>query len=178
VNIPFKEGAFDIVLAADLLEHIREESFASVVSELARVSGKYILINSPYKGTVSWPVSLCNECGREFNIYGHIRSVDAGLIKKMFPADRFETVKIELLGKKRIPRPAFMVRIARRFGRVYSSEAAICPYCLNDRIKLPERNAFQVFVGRLISGAFIIMDKIVPLQFKCGSEICVLIKKI
>ena len=54
-NIPFKDDMFDLVLAADLLEHIKEEDFIQSVSELARVSKKYILINSPYKDAIHWP---------------------------------------------------------------------------------------------------------------------------
>ncbi len=43
VNIPFKEGRFDLVVSFDVLEHLERSKLKKAVSETIRVSNKYIL---------------------------------------------------------------------------------------------------------------------------------------
>lgn len=175
-NIPFRDRQFDLVLAADLLEHIKDGSFKKAVSEIKRVSKKYILINSPYKDAIEWPVALCDRCDGEFNVYGHMQVIDVGLIKRAFPKEEFDFVISEIFGRKRSMRPAPLVYIARKFGKVYSGEGAVCPYCFNTSIKPPDRNFAEVLVGRLMAAVFFFMDRAVPPLLKQGSEIRILLR--
>lgn len=176
-GIPFKDNTFDLVLTADLLEHIGDDAFKDSISELARTTKKYILINSPYKGTVRWAVAYCNRCKRDFNIYGHTRSVDMKLIRNSFPDDKFEILHVRHFGKRRIPRSDFIVRLARKLGKVYSREGALCPFCHNTKFEYPERSIFEILFGRAICALFVLFDKVTPQIFKSGSEICVLMRK-
>lgn len=176
-GLPFGERRFDLVLAADLLEHIKEDHFEQTVKELQRVSRRYVLINSPYKDAIDWPVALCDKCNKEFNVYGHIRSVDMALIRRCFPEARYEITLMEAFGRKRDPRPAAIVRPARLFGKLYSREGALCPYCFNDTIRPPARNGFEVFIGKMFAAALYIMDALTPPLLKQGSEIRVLLRK-
>lgn len=175
--IPFKDRSFDLVIAADVLEHVGDDAFDACVTELARVSRRYLLVNSPYRGTVGWAVSYCNACGNEFNIYGHTRSVDMKLIRKAFPPDRFKIVSMKLFGKKRLPRSSFLVRIARRWGKVYSTEGVVCPRCHNTAFTYPRRSLPEILVGRAVCAVFIAADRLAPPFLKRGSEIRVLIEK-
>lgn len=176
-NIPFKNEEFDLVLACDLIEHIEKEFFSDSISELKRIAKKYILVNSPFKDAINWPVSLCNKCNKEFNIYGHLRTVDMKLIKALFPADNFVILKTEIFGRKRTPRPYFLVYIARKYGKDYSREGVICPYCFNRSIGYPHRTFFEKFIGRTIWTVFLLIDRLIPSVSKKGSEICILLQK-
>jgi len=44
-SLPFGENSFDLVYCTDVLEHIPEEDIPQAVSELVRVSKKYILVS-------------------------------------------------------------------------------------------------------------------------------------
>ena len=173
----FRSRQFDLVLAADLLEHIKDESFRKTISEIKRVSRKYMLINSPYKDAIGWPIALCDRCKGEFNVYGHLQVVDLDLIRRAFPEGEFDLVVSEVFGRKRDARPASLVYIARRFGKVYSGEGALCPYCFNTSIKLPDRSHLETLIGKLVAAVFFIMDKAIPPMMKQGSEIRVLLRK-
>lgn len=175
--IPFKDGAVDLVLAADVLEHVDEEAFARTVEELKRVSRKYILINSPYKDSIVWPVALCDRCGTEFNVYGHLRSIDLGLIRRHFPPSRFETLAVEETGPPRDGVPDAVALFARRLGKVYSADAAMCPRCFNDDIRPPARTLWQRWVGRGVWLAVLAARRLIPDFVKSRSEICVLLRK-
>ncbi|MCX5677992.1 MAG: class I SAM-dependent methyltransferase [Candidatus Omnitrophica bacterium] len=176
-NIPFKDRQFDLVLAADILEHLKDEYFDESVSELKRVSRKYILINSPFKDAIDWPVALCNKCNREFNVYGHIRAVNEKLINRLFPKAEFDIVNMKVFGKRRDARPSAVVRAARKLGKVYSAEGALCPYCFNDSIERPSRNAIEACFGKVSAAIFFLMDRLTPSILKQGSEISVLLRK-
>jgi SAM-dependent methyltransferase len=176
-KLPFGKGRFDLVLAADLLEHIRDEHFEAAIDELKRVSRRYILINSPYKDAIDWPVALCNRCNKEFNVYGHVRVVDMALIRRHFPAKAYDIMVMEVFGRKRDARPATIVHAARRFGKLYSDEGAICPHCYNDSVSIPPRNAVEVFFGKACAATFFLMDTLTPPILKEGSEIRILLRK-
>lgn len=176
-KLPFADRAFDCAIAADVIEHIPEDSLADSVAELARVSKRYILISSPYKDAIDWPVSRCDRCGGEFNVYGHLRSVDRGLIEALFLSDRFEIVLSEVFGRKRDIRPPFLVHAGKRWGKAYSSESTVCPHCMNDSIRPPRRNPVQRCIGAGIYALFLCMDRVIPLAFKEGSQMVVLLKK-
>ena len=49
-NLPFEDNEFDVVLAYEVLEHIPFEDFSVALSELRRVSKKYVIISIPYPG--------------------------------------------------------------------------------------------------------------------------------
>lgn len=48
-SLPLEDNLFDCVLAAEVLEHLPFEEFAVALSELARVSRKYVIITLPAK---------------------------------------------------------------------------------------------------------------------------------
>jgi len=45
--LPFADAAFDVVLALDLLEHVRPADRARVLAELARVAGRRLIVGCP-----------------------------------------------------------------------------------------------------------------------------------
>jgi SAM-dependent methyltransferase len=175
--LPFRDGQFDLVLAADVIEHIGEGSFGTVISEIARVSKEYIIINSPYKDSIHWPVSLCGRCRKEFNIYGHMRRIDMALIRRAFPKEDFEILKTELSGPRRGLRPRPLVYAARRWGKVYSEEGTVCPHCYNTGITGPERSPARRCMGGAVCALFALIDGLAPPLAKAKSEIRVLIRK-
>ncbi len=50
-NLPFKDEAFDMVLAFQILEHLPFSDFEKALKEIRRVSRKFIVISLPYRHT-------------------------------------------------------------------------------------------------------------------------------
>ena len=73
-NIPIKENDADLILSSELLEHLPDEVFLKAISEIKRVSRKYILVSVPNDEELRKRHTKCNNCGIEFHIYGHLRS--------------------------------------------------------------------------------------------------------
>ena len=49
--MPFSENSFDVVLAYEVLEHLPFEEIPKALSELHRVTSKYVFISLPYRST-------------------------------------------------------------------------------------------------------------------------------
>lgn len=52
MTLPFPDNAYDCVLAAEVLEHIRFEDSEKALSEIARVTRKHAVISIPHPGWV------------------------------------------------------------------------------------------------------------------------------
>jgi SAM-dependent methyltransferase len=73
-RLPFAEGSFDAVVAAEVIEHIPEVEIA--LAEAARVlrPGGRLVVTVPYRETLRR--IRCPECGEEFEPNGHVHSFD------------------------------------------------------------------------------------------------------
>ena len=49
-NLPFKDNQFDVILCAEVLEHLPFEKFEKCLQELRRVSNKYVVLSLPHFG--------------------------------------------------------------------------------------------------------------------------------
>jgi ubiquinone/menaquinone biosynthesis C-methylase UbiE len=50
LDMPFDDNSFDIILCAEVLEHLPFEKFETGLSELKRVSKKYVVLTLPHFG--------------------------------------------------------------------------------------------------------------------------------
>jgi ubiquinone/menaquinone biosynthesis C-methylase UbiE len=82
--LPFKDKSIDMVLSSELLEHLPNEVLTRAISEIKRISKKYVLISVPNKEKLRRRYTKCNSCGFEFHIYGHLRSFNLSKLARYF----------------------------------------------------------------------------------------------
>lgn len=82
--LPFKDKCADLVLSSELLEHLPNSVFLRTISEIKRITGKYILVTVPNNENLRKRYTKCNACGFEFHIYRHLRSFNLNKLARYF----------------------------------------------------------------------------------------------
>lgn len=147
-SLPFPDASFDVVSSMEVLEHIPQSAMASALSELMRLSRRYILLGLPYRERRSRIV--CPECNCGFDPHLHLRSYDDGQVAGLFPG--FVESKREVLYGEEFALPFIAFRVlkiessARRFPKV------ICPQC---GWRPPQRNTADSEVAPSGSGGLL-----------------------
>jgi SAM-dependent methyltransferase len=85
-RLAFPDNAFDVVLCAEVLEHVPD--LQTACRELARVTAKALLIGVPYRQDTRIGRCLCANCGRLSPPYGHVNVFDEARLRALFAGMR------------------------------------------------------------------------------------------
>ncbi len=85
-ELNFPDQDFDVVLCAEVLEHIPPPLLPVVCSEIARVAKKFVVIGVPYKQDLRNGRTTCQSCGRSNPPWGHVNSFDERRLADLFPS--------------------------------------------------------------------------------------------
>lgn len=83
--LPFPDGAFDLVLCSEVLEHIPGPSLTQACRELVRVTASQLLIGVPYKQDLRCGRTLCQSCGHRNPPWSHVNSFDEDRLGTLSP---------------------------------------------------------------------------------------------
>ncbi|MFJ4443744.1 glycosyltransferase [Pseudomonas sp. NPDC089422] len=136
--IPFMDRHFDMVLSSDVIEHLPDEIYAKALSEIARVSAKYILIAVPYRETLEAAEVHCPKCGTNYHAHLHQRSYELEDAIGLF-GEEFTPVAVSFSGEKWTFEDSKLVEAARNTsGLDYPFEDGVCPDCSTRRGHVPQ----------------------------------------
>lgn len=93
LNIPLEDKRYDCVSCLEVLEHIPVSVYDKALSELARVSSKYIIISVPYNEDLLSNSTQCPGCKAIFNYDLHLRSYSDDVLKTLFEPYGFKLVE-------------------------------------------------------------------------------------
>ncbi len=97
-HLPFRDGAFDFVVASEVLEHL--SSPAASLQEAQRVllpKGKMI-VTTPYKEKIQY--YLCIHCNKRTPANAHLQSFDEHSLLSLFQSQKFERIRFKKFGNK------------------------------------------------------------------------------
>lgn len=89
-DMPFEKGEFDVVTCLEVLEHLNDEDLASAVSELERVSRRYLLVTVPNQEDLLQNLAICPRCSCCFSPWLHIQSFNEDRLSSLFKTFRLE----------------------------------------------------------------------------------------
>lgn len=141
-QLPFPPNSFDLTIACEVLEHIPNVIFDSVLKEIVRISKKYILITVPYKERLEINFARCQACGCVFNGAYHVRSFNRNDIKLLFKD--YKCIKIDrivnVLNPDRTLSLELFIRQHLAKEYLYNGPLVKCPLCLSPVNEKPDRN--------------------------------------
>jgi len=128
-DLPFKDESFDLVTCLEVLEHLPQKDFKKGISELQRVSKKYIIVTVPNMDNLEHSLVMCPKCFCWFNPYFHMRSFNKDILYNLFKD--FKSIKIEEIGPTIEFRSynRLLLTLYRAWRKPFPPETAICPQC-------------------------------------------------
>lgn len=128
VGTPFRNASFDLVLGTEVIEHLPGVLFREAITEIERITKKYIIISVPFKENLYASMTKCNICGKVFHESLHFQSFSERRLKSLFPS--FKAIDCFTFGPVAKYNNNLLSFIARNLGRQWPiSETAICPRC-------------------------------------------------
>lgn len=95
--LDFPDRHFDLVLCAEVLEHIPMPALERACSELARVSRDHVLIGVPFDQDTRVGRTTCRSCGRVSPPWGHVNSLDERRLLQLF--SQLQPCRKDLVGQ-------------------------------------------------------------------------------
>jgi SAM-dependent methyltransferase len=141
--LDWADGAFDLVVCAEVLEHLPGTLLGSACAELSRVSKRYLLIGVPYKQDLRLDRSTCVGCGRSNPPWGHVNSFDEARLASLFPGYRMAaTSYVGQTNEATNFVSSLLMQMARNpYGTYVQDEP--CIHCGAALTRPPERNLLE-----------------------------------
>lgn len=127
-EIPVELNSFDLVTCNEVLEHISPKNYSLALSELMRVSRKYIIITVPNNEYLKGNHVYCPKCQCRFHPFLHIRNFNKIDMANIFQ-QKFVITKISEIGpfRRRLFKPLWLLK--RELKKNYFPNNSICPQC-------------------------------------------------
>lgn len=174
--IPFVDKQFDLTLSSDVIEHLPDSIYSQVLTEIARVSARYILVAVPYRELLDAASIDCPACGHRYHAHLHQRSYTVDDVVSLF-APEFTAIDVRFSGESWVFEDPELLNFARLFsGLDYPFEDGVCPEC-GTRRGLVDRSDRAEAVQRRFESLQAMLVAEGLRQMPCSSEILVLFER-
>ncbi|MBU4009417.1 MAG: class I SAM-dependent methyltransferase [Proteobacteria bacterium] len=129
--LDFEDCSFDVVMCAEVLEHLAPESLQNACSEIIRVSKYEVVIGVPFKQDLRVGRTTCITCGKHNPPYAHLSSFDQNKLENLFKP--LVPIEISFVGTKNLRSNILSVYLMDISGNPYGSydQEEACLYCGN-----------------------------------------------
>jgi SAM-dependent methyltransferase len=126
--LPFADRSFDLVLSSEMLEHLSDKDYFAALSEMGRVTRRYLLLSVPYREDLGFRTIRCPQCGWRGHVWGHKRTFTAESL--VADLDGFSAVQTRTFGPAQVPHwPGWLLWGVHHVLRSYYSAPGQSPLC-------------------------------------------------
>jgi len=98
-RLEYPDNTFDVVLCAEVLEHIPPQLLSQACSEMSRVAKQAVVIGVPYKQDRRVGRTTCLLCGGKNPCWGHVNTFDELYLMSLFK--QLKQTKVAFVGKNK-----------------------------------------------------------------------------
>jgi hypothetical protein len=136
-ELPFKSNSFDLVLCAEVIEHMRSRERLATLQEIWRVARHYVLLTVPNNEDLNEMLICCDRCGHVFHAWGHLQSFNAASMQIILPLPpTYLTALARPTKRYFFPLLALRQKVFKTYG--YDAYV-VCPNCSNTDVSEPRR---------------------------------------
>ncbi len=148
-RLQFPDQTFDLVLCAEVLEHIPTHQLRRACAELSRVTAKLLVIGVPYDQDIRVDRTTCRTCGGHNPPWGHVNSFNELNLEMLFPELKVE--KIAFVGEHRDRTNAVSAWLTDLAGNPYGTydQDEGCIHCSAKLVPPAHRTLLQRGAGKL-----------------------------
>jgi SAM-dependent methyltransferase len=147
-RLPFADDSFDLVVCAEVLEHIDPPLLRTASSELMRVTRGHLLIGVPYKQDTRVGRTTCIACGACNPPWGHLSTFDEARLRGLF--DGMAVVRTSFVGIDDNTTNSISSGLMDLAGNPYGTygQDEVCAGCGNRLLQPPRRRLHQRILTR------------------------------
>lgn len=148
-QLDFGEKAFDLVLCAEVLEHVPPHLLEQVCREIVRVAGHAVVIGVPFKQDIRLARTTCLACGKINPPYGHVNSFDEDRLKSLFRG--LSLTKVSFVGVNTNATNAVSAALMNFAGNPYGTydQEEHCLWCDSKLVRPAHRTLAQKIATKL-----------------------------
>ena len=130
LDIPLQDQSVDMAITCDVLEHLETDKLNQAVSELRRISKKYIYLQVPFNEILRYGVAKCPECGKVWHVNFHKNRFTLETLKK-YENEEWKIIQVNYTGNvdNEIDNPEIYEKIEKEGLDIYRVENFECPSC-------------------------------------------------
>jgi ubiquinone/menaquinone biosynthesis C-methylase UbiE len=98
VDIPLMNRSMDCITCLEVIEHLSVPAYEQALSELARISNRYIIISVPFEENSEEFFNQCPSCKTIFNYELHFRRFDDKKMLSLLDNYGFSCVELDHFG--------------------------------------------------------------------------------
>lgn len=142
-DLPFSDESFDLVMCAEVLEHIPEPHLQAACKEISRVTRGHALIGVPYRQDIRVGRCTCQSCKKISPPWGHVNSFDEDRLASLFPGMPVEST--HFVGEADTGTNALAATLMDWAGNPYGSygQDETCTHCGAELRPPPPRTWLQ-----------------------------------
>jgi SAM-dependent methyltransferase len=141
-DLQFPDRSFDVVVAAEVLEHV--PGVEKAASEIARVARQRVVIGVPYRQDIRVARVTCRQCGHISPPWGHINSFDEHRLKNLFAG--LDLLDTHFIGETNLRTTAFAAWLMDKAGNpwgAYDPKSSHCYKCGAPHARQSNRTPLQ-----------------------------------
>lgn len=128
-QLPFQEAQFDLVLTADMLEHLSDHDEKKAWGELFRITRQWLFVAVPFREQLLEATARCHHCQKLYHVNWHQRAYDWPALIKQTP-ENFVVESIILTGEPWSPYHRIETQYRRHVLDEWSGwKESFCPHC-------------------------------------------------